>query len=163
MLSSNLKIVQVKLTWVDAPGRARRHPFQGEVFSTVIDFPDLKQDRLGGSAWSVVLYFNGGIIKPTIGIMSFLVDDAPHHILTPSQEFTLLEGRYVTATGEITQILPFTKKYVKMKSEGYNLIDLFHQIKKDEQDEVNIVPLLCKLFNLSPSEINLIIQSENQD
>jgi hypothetical protein len=75
--------------WLSAEAGGRAHPPTGAQYVTVARFDDPAGDW-STDAWSVVVRFGDSREEADV---SFLVDDAPAHLLRPGASFELYEGR----------------------------------------------------------------------
>lgn len=105
MLSSNIRLVHVELIWLKPSEGGRKTPFKGAKYSTVIGFPSITTAEINDTNWSVVLNFDSEETNPSQGVMSFLFDNAPQHLLVPELEFVLLEGKRIVAMGKVIEVI----------------------------------------------------------
>lgn len=94
--------VRAKIYWIPEDAGGRKNPPTGPKYSTVARFDDNGGDWIK-KAWSVVVE---NFEPPhegfsTIADVSFLVSDAPEHLLCVGRRFELLEGRRTIGIVEV--------------------------------------------------------------
>lgn len=92
-----------RVYWTPREHGGRDEPFAGVWYSTSAKFPEQTNWQVDG--WSVVLEFETPPSEqgsPSIGKVSFLVDEAPDEWLFPGQIFEMYEGKRMTAKVEVT-------------------------------------------------------------
>src|SRR5262245_57834680 len=93
---------KASITWIpEVEGGRAKPPYGGDRYVTIVRFD--QDQSWPEQAWSLVLELQPGETKglKTEGTIYFLVEQAPHHLLRPGQEFGLYEGRRLVARGRV--------------------------------------------------------------
>ena len=95
---------KAKIYWRNRTEGGRTKPPSGLQYVTVARFEDEK-DKWPEEAWSLVLEFDTLPDESLISVatVSFLVEDAPHHLLHVGSRFELFEGHKCVADGEVIE------------------------------------------------------------
>ena len=93
---------KARISWLQENEGGRPRPPIGPRYVTVVRFLDDETD-FDGEAWSLVVELPETPDPPRqmIADVSFLVDDAPHHLIHSGSKFDLYEGSRIVATGEV--------------------------------------------------------------
>ena len=93
------KIVQARINWTppENGGRGNILPI-GMRYCPIIVF---KSEQSGSSLWSAELYNTAIEGRTSFADVTYLVDDAPYHLLQSGSEFLLYEGQRVVAQGVV--------------------------------------------------------------
>jgi len=93
------KFVKAEINWAPPEQGGRKHILPiGMRYCPIIVF---ESEHSGETLWSAELYntvING---RMSIADVSYLVDDAPYHLLQPGRKFFLYEGQRVIAQGVV--------------------------------------------------------------
>lgn len=93
------KIVQAKIDWTPVEDGGRKViPPVGMHYGPMIVF---ESETPTDTIWSASIYNTSIDGRTTISDLSYLVDDAPYHLLTSGSKFRLFEHQYLVAEGVI--------------------------------------------------------------
>jgi hypothetical protein len=94
--------VPAELRWIRPEQGGRSQPPPGPTYSTVARF-DETDAQWAKNAWSLIVAFQTPLDSAwsQIVIVRFLAENGPVHLLTPSQAFSLYEGRRKVAEGKV--------------------------------------------------------------
>jgi len=97
-------MAKAKMNWRSQEMGGRVKPPSGSQYITVARFDDEK-DKWPDEAWSLVLEFDTlpDASLSSIATVTFLVEDAPHHLLHVGSRFELFEGHKCVADGEVIE------------------------------------------------------------
>ena len=91
--------VKAEINWMPVETGGRTHILPvGMRYCPMIVF-EIEQE--GDTLWSAELYNTSIKDRTSIADISYLVDDAPYHLLQPGNKFQLYEGQRVVAEGAI--------------------------------------------------------------
>jgi hypothetical protein len=85
---------RTKLPGVGRYAVTSTHPKAGSNWSVVCDLREPTLKELNPPAYDLRLYTGSRVM---VGSMSYLVEDAPHHLLQPGEIFHLWEGHRLVA------------------------------------------------------------------
>ena len=99
------KTARAKISWIPYTEGGRKHPPEGERYSTVVHFKD-DSDEWPEQVWSLVVSFDKVESQDyqtdaTVWFLAHNHPDVPNHFLEAGNEFELLEGGKVVARGKI--------------------------------------------------------------
>jgi hypothetical protein len=93
---------KAKIWWVPETEGGRKSPPTGPRYVTVVRFAE-DTGNFNQEAWSLVVEFpeTSNPAREMEAEVSFLVDEAPQHLIYPGSRFDLFEGVRIVARGEV--------------------------------------------------------------
>ena len=94
------KVAQARINWlpVEDGGRKNILPIAMR-YCPIIVFP---AEQSGSTLWSAEIYNTSIDGRTSVADVSYLVDDAPYHLLQSGNRFSLYEGQRIVAEGIIS-------------------------------------------------------------
>ena len=93
------KIVQARINWTPPEHGGRKNILPiGMRYCPIIVF---ESEQSGSTLWSAELYNTAIEGRTSVADVSYLVDEAPYHLLKSGGEFLLYEGQRVVAQGVV--------------------------------------------------------------
>lgn len=98
--------VRALVTWIPKNEGGRNIPPVGPRYVSVVRFEEA-MEAYSKNAWSLVIEFarRPGDSLVVEAVVSFLMDDAPHHLLHPGGKFEIFEGSRKVGYGEVISVI----------------------------------------------------------
>jgi hypothetical protein len=93
------KAVRAKINWTPLKDGGRKNILPiGMRYCPIIVF---EAEQTGETLWRAEVYNTSVNGRTSVADVSYLVDDAPYHLLQPGNEFLLYEGQRAVAQGVV--------------------------------------------------------------